>query len=516
MKRILLLLTLLLTINAKADNKSVEIEMVATAYAEPYEPSYSSYHGMQAGGILKLSPPNNVLNSAEVTTLATTELPDRRGLVYFKFNNSGKAKFELLIQNGHKNRKIKVDFNGLENEVDVPVTAGYQWVTVLEGSAQGKTDYSCLTIRNLTDWCIYVKTLRITADEKVIEGVSYSKTERDRLAPYLSLVYLGSQDSYGKEYIYNEITVFDGSDVHGTYFATLGWTAGGISRTSSGYSGLISENDRALDGLRNDDDNALMYAVWNTEHRSDDDIEYKALPYKLSPEATPTRFWWEDYGVRVWGANMDWKTEKTYCLLLNAQVSTATKGSTETATDTTFYTLYWKEKGEKTWRFHGTVMSPRNGTYLYSFHSFLENSSSGTGNRLRMVRYANQWAKPVDGEWTEILSAKADHDSRFGINRADRGIRVDGNGYILWSGGYSLPSEGQFNGVTYFREPTGGDPPVTAEDEQFFTRSFSTAISQIRNPKKVEYYDLNGNKVKDLRKHQIYITNTGEKVIFSR
>jgi hypothetical protein len=500
MKRILLLLTLLLTINAKADNKSVEIEMVATAYVEPIQTNAAVIDGRLSLGT------------------GTSKIDEqKKALVYLKFKNTGKAKFELLVSNGKNDRKIEVTFNGLKNEINVPVTTEYQWITVLDGTAQGNPDYSCMTIRNLTAWNIYIQTLRITADEKVIEGVSYGLTERDRLAPYVVLSY---QYEPGKsyEYFYNEVTVQEGCDLHGSYFATLNW-----SGVTNGYSGLHA-NEMILNAPGSYYDNALMFALWNTELRNDDDIEYRALPYRLGSEAATSRFWWEDYGVRIWGLKMDWKTEKTYCFLINAQISTKVKGSTKTATDTTFYTLYWKEKGEQSWRFHGTIMSPYNGKYLSAFSSFLENNDRSTGYLFRKARYANQWVKSAEDGWEELLSVGVYHDNRFGVNRTDRGVYPDGNGYVVWSGGY-LPENGRvgrdFTDTTkmtpeyHTREPSN-TPPITAEDEQFFTRSFSTAISQIRNPKKVEYYDLNGNKVKDLRKHQIYITNTGEKVIFSR
>jgi hypothetical protein len=108
MKRILLLLTLLLTINAKADNKSVEIEMVATAYVEPHGTDVTvdgSGVGL-SGQVLRLG--------------STTDYEDLKGLVYFKFNNTGKAKFELLIQNGRADRQISVEFNGLKRELAIP------------------------------------------------------------------------------------------------------------------------------------------------------------------------------------------------------------------------------------------------------------------------------------------------------------------------------------------------------------------------------------------------------------
>jgi hypothetical protein len=257
-----------------------------------------------------------------------------------------------------------------------------------------------------------------------------------------------------------------------------------------------------------------MYAVWNTGKRSDSDVGYKAIPYKLSPEATPIRFDWEDYGVRLWGAKMDWQAGETYCLLMDARVGTRMKGSSGTSADTTFFTLYWKKKADKTWRFHGTIMSPRNGEYLKYLYSFLENFGGGLGHQFRKVRYANQWAKPAGKEWKEVLSANVTHNQRFGANRTDKGIRIDGNGYILWSGGY-LPQEGEFE-ITYQREPSNEPCPVTSADEVFFGRSSTAAINMIRQTENTEYYDLRGNRIIKPEKYKIYITNTGEKVIFSK
>jgi hypothetical protein len=433
-----------------------------------------------------------------------------RGEIYFKFNNSGKAKLELYMPCAYTDKVIKFDFNGFTKEIALPKVGSsseYKWITIYEGQLQGKPDYSCLKVWNITKGYIDIQKLRITADSKVIEGVSYNTNTgsiRDRMAPYLLLYYNAGS---GIESFYNEATVFDGCDLLGTYAAVLNW-----SGLAEGYAGL-DVDDMRLNVSVKGDDNALMYALWNTNLRNDTEVEYQAIPYQLSNEATPSRFWWEDYGVRLWGLNMDWKTEKTYCFLVNARVGTKVKGSTGMRSDTTFYTLYWKEKGEKAWRFHGAIMSPRNGEYMRSLRSFLENRQGDNGHLLRKVRYANQWAKPAGKEWKEVLSARVTHYQGFGPNRTDKGIRVDRGGYIVWNGGY-LPQEGEFE-ITYQREPSNEPCPITSADEVFFGRSATTAINMIRQTENTEYYDLRGNRVTKPERYKIYITNTGEKIMFS-
>jgi hypothetical protein len=179
MKKITVLIILLLTtMMAGAESKSVEIEMVATAYVEPID------HGCYECGV------SSSLNRMRLYSVLT--YPDMRGEIYFKFNNSGKAKLELYMPCAYTDKVIKFDFNGFTKEITLPKVGSsseYKWITIYDGQLQGKPDYSCLKVWNMTKGYIDIQKLRITADSKVIEGVSYGKTERDRLAPYLALFY---------------------------------------------------------------------------------------------------------------------------------------------------------------------------------------------------------------------------------------------------------------------------------------------------------------------------------------
>jgi hypothetical protein len=491
MKRILLLLTLLLTINAKAENKSVEIGASTTAYIEPVNHKCGSCSVSSTDG-LKLG--------------AVADYQEMHGLMYFKFNNSGTAKFELLVSNQSDGRKLKVDFNGLAKEINIPITDGFEYVTIFDEEIQGKEYYSCLTLWNIAgEGNIYIQKLQITAEEEVCEGIEFNRgtgKNAERCAPYLDLLYShGGSRNAAIESFYNEVTVYE--EYEGTYAAALAW--GGLTH---GYAGLDSHSNTFRDG------HELMYALWNTGDRDDDEVGYRADKWKTADDIHVYRFTGEGEGVRLKKLNMNWRTGKTYCFLVNTKVSTATEGSTGTISETTFYTLYWKEKGENTWRFHGIIMSPYNGWHMKSLHSFLENFQGYTGHLFRKVRYANQWVKLVDGEWKEMLCASPAHMPSHGVDRTDKGYSIDGNGFILWSGGY-LPSDDSFDELIY-REPTGGQPPVTAADEQIFERNLITATNLIKNPKSIEYYDLKGNRVTDIQKNTIYITNTGEKVMFSR
>jgi hypothetical protein len=435
---------------------------------------------------------------------AVADYQEMHGLMYFKFNNSGTAKFELLVSNQSDGRKLKVDFNGLAKEINIPITEGFEYVTIFDEEIQGKEYYSCLTLWNIAgEGNIDIQKLQITAEEEVCEGIKFNSGTgkyMERCAPYLSLKYFYSDWTHTAiESFYNEVAICEEGDSPDTYAATLSWK--GLTK---GYSGLDNDNGRR----------ELMYAVWNTNNRDDDDVEYQATLYKKNEDLHMNRFTGEGEGLRLTNLNADWKAGKTYCFLINAKAVTAVKGSSGTVSDTTFYTLHWKEKGEKVWRFHGIIISPYNGWHMDQPSSFLENYDDKTGHLFRKVRYANQWVKSVDGEWKEMLCASPVHQISHGRDREDKGYSIDGNGFILWSGGY-LPSDNRFNKLLY-REPTGGQPPVTAADEQIFERNLITATNLIKNPKSIEYYDLKGNKVKNIQKNTIYITNTGEKVMFSR
>jgi hypothetical protein len=284
----------------------------------------------------------------------TTKFPDVHGLMYFKFNNSGTAKFELLVSNQSDERKLKVDFNGLEKEINIPVTDGFEYVTIFDEEIQGKEYYSCLTLWNIAgDERIYVQKLRITAEEEVCEGIKFNRGTgkyKERCAPYITLTYLydGWRTSTVIESFYNEVTIYEEYDSRDTYAATLAWHG-----LATGYSGLYRTGNVTIW-------RELMYALWNTDNH-DDEVEYRADKWKTADDIHVYRFAGEGEGVRVNNLNMNWKAGKTYCFLVNAKAVTAIEGSTGTASDTTFYTLYWKEKSEKAWRFHGIIMSPYNG-----------------------------------------------------------------------------------------------------------------------------------------------------------
>jgi hypothetical protein len=494
MKKTLFLTTLLFVIRmVQAETKSVEMSASAVTYIDPTYAD-SVYYCQDVQG-------------DHVRLRSTLENESIRGTMYFTFNNSGAAIFELLISNENPDKVLGIDFNGLEREVSIPVTKGYEWVSILGDTLKGREFYSRLTLRNMTVGDVNIQKLRISGEGALCNGVTFNRSgvDADRLAPYAYLSYkeLGSS----VQYFYNEITISEDCDPYWSYFGVLNW--------DDAYAGLQSLNRDPIEIPQ--EGRRLLYSVWNTDDRSDADVDYQAKAYKLGDGVTAQRFGGEGEGFQSWNFGMNWQPEKTYCFLMNARGGRK-NGSLEASADTVFYSLYWKEKTESRWHLQAIVISPYNRFYPDgSFRSFIEDYVSNTGHRVRKARYANQWVKSPSGAWRESLSAGAGHYLAHGRNRVDRGAYVDGNGYVLWSGGYQ-PPEGRFLSIYSYlqREPTGGAPPITTADEASFERDFITAIEVIRNPKKIEYYDLNGNRVNELQKHQIYITNTGEKVIFSR
>jgi hypothetical protein len=440
MKRFLILLFLFVSVSVYSQN-SVEMDAYAVAYIEP----------LYGNGILYAAD----VNDYEMRLRSTQEVESLKAKVYFTFNNSGQAKIEFFISNGNLGKKLRLTFNNIKKEVSIPVTNGYEWVSVIEGEIQGKPSYSCMEIQNITTGDVNIKKLRINGSSNICDGIKFSRDQgRNAAGPVLWYDVKGNNI----EYFYNEITV-PVKEPHWTYFAVIGWHGIG-----GGYCGLQNQ-----DPHRGNEGRPLIYSVWNSSGHSNADGNYKAVAFATGENVTHNRFDGEGEGFQSWNSKINWQINKTYCFLIYAHVVTKVKGSTGTATDTTFYSLYWKEKSEKQWRLHAIVTSPYNGGYIQTPYSFVENYVELSGHQLRKVRYSNQWAKHAEGEWHEVLSAGSSLHIQ-GPERSDKGIYVEGNGYYLWGGGY-FPLHGNF-GTMISRAPSNTPPPVTKEDEIFFNSHF--------------------------------------------
>jgi len=292
----------------------------------------------------------------------------------------------------------------------------------------------------------------------LLAGATAQGQSDNTTAPAVHL-WFDAPDGKGMEYFYQEVTVPTGCDPLYTYFMVIGWNRTGDGYGAGGYCGLQTTGD--AHGGR-----PLLYSVWNTEDRPNSDTAYWATVYKAGEEAIVQdyRFDHEGSGVTTWNENIQWQNDTTYCFLVHFYPSCQTEGSTDTATDTTFFGLYWKKKSEAQWHLQAIVVSPHNGIAPAGTYAFIEDWSEETGDALRQARYANQWLKPLGGGWQEALTATATSGSATG--RTDRDARADGNGYVIRAGGRTPGNVPDYLPLT--REPSGGPCPVTADDEAYF------------------------------------------------
>ncbi len=378
--------------------KYKELRMSNVGYVEP-----DLYAG-DGGSVMKLR--------------QATSIADITGKAFFKFEQAGTVRIQALLKNNNINKRIKVEFNELNAELNIPVTQGYEWVTITTAYFNAAPGYSCMKFKNLTSGDIFIDKLRIIGNAS--DGVTFNNPEsprRNAVSVHLGYPVTGIPNV---EWFYNEITIPEGFDepYHSFYMAN-GWFLG--------YSGIQT---RDVTGPRSS--KILIFSCWNSKET--DNPDYWAKVTKKGDNVISSAFGGEGTGAKTHVENFDWKTGQTYSFLLQARVSTGTPGSTMQKSDTTYYSLFWKEKEAADWNFQATIMSPYNGRSLYGLYSFVENYIGIDGQHQRQALYHNQWVKNADG-WTQLL--KADFTSDGGkAYRNDIGAGVHGNGYFLWNGGF--------------------------------------------------------------------------------
>ncbi len=385
----------------------------------------------------------NDANGARMMLRETTTENNIRGKVFFKFEEAGTVRMDLYIKNEHANKKLKIKLNEFDAIVDIPVTMGYEWVKITESFFNAAPSYSCMEIQNTTSGDVFIEKLRIIGDAS--NGVSFNDREnkrRNSVSVHLGYPVNGLSNI---EWFYNEVTIPQGFDKpYHSFYMTNGWYLG--------YSGIQTRDVVGANSSR-----MLIFSCWNSKETEDQN--YWAKVVKKGNGVGASSFGGEGTGAKTRIDNFEWEAGKTYSFLLNARVSTAVPGSTMQQTDTTYYSLFWKEKEATDWNFQATIMSPYNGRYLYGLYSFVENYWGTDGQHQRKALYHNQWVKGAAG-WTELLTANftADGGEKY---RNDIGAGVDGAGYFLWNGGF-IENEG-WPGDKFTRESSATIPVSEAK-----------------------------------------------------
>lgn len=204
------------------------------------------------------------------------------------------------------------------------------------------------------------------------------------------------------EYFYNEVTVPVGQDVVGSYFMVAGF--------DGGYSGIqVKENQRWI-----------LFSVWDAEDGQ------KTTLVSKGAGVVDNSFGGEGTGGQSYLV-FNWVAGKTYKFITRIRPD----GSS------TLYSAWFFAPESNTWRYLATWKRPSTNTYQSGTHSFLENFIDTKGYTGRRVTYGNQWARNVNGTWSELTTGRFTGDATAtNAQRMDYAGGLENGRFYLRNGGF--------------------------------------------------------------------------------
>ncbi len=347
--------------------------------------------------------------------------------VFFSINTPGVVQLGLMAK-GHS--EVSVTLNGETRTVQVKhpdftkipagtfkvENPGYQKVTI---RSKGGVDITDLLVEG----------------EGLGQGITYVKDDFywGRRGPSVHLRYDMPED-LNIRWIYNEITVPEHNDIHGSYYMANGF--------AEGYFGIQ---------VNSASERRVLFSVWspfNTDDPKSIPEDQRIVLLKKGEGVHTGEFGNEGSGGQSY-KRFNWKVGNTYGFLTRIEPSVV-QGSTE-------YTSWFFAPETGKWELIASFRRPVTVTYAKRFHSFLENFITGTGHIRREVSFSNQWVCDVNGEWTELNRAHytADATARKG-NRIDYAAGVKNGKFYLANCGFFSPHV-PYN--TSFERSAGNTPP---------------------------------------------------------
>jgi hypothetical protein len=238
-------------------------------------------------------------------------------------------------------------------------------------------------------------------------------------------VHMGYTVPPNSEYFYNEVTVPTGQDVVGSYFMVAGFSAG--------YSGIqVRENDRWV-----------LFSVWDA-----DDGQKTTLVSK-GAGVVDNSFGGEGTGGQAYLV-FNWVAGNTYKFITRIRPD---------GSGSTLYSAWFFTPDSNSWRYIATWKRPSTNTYQSGVHSFLENFIDTRGYTGRRVQYGNQWARNVNGTWSEATTGRFTGDATAtNAQRKDYAGGLENGRFYLHNGAFFpnyVPLNQNFN-----RPATGQQPTV--------------------------------------------------------
>lgn len=395
---VLFSLLLLSTTTVKAQETPTHISVPAfTAYSMPVKGSWSDQEGMRfrENGITRWDNPERTVN------------------FYGKVKTPGTLAIAVKMKAAAKGNSIRVSTGGKTFTVSVPAGENYSEVKVgtvtvkdsgfihivLEGARKGDgviADISSLELSGAA-----------------VKGIHFNMKERKNSASvHLRYPFPATDKAVA---FYNEVTVPEGADPIHSYFMACGF--------SRGYFGIQ---------VNSPTERRVIFSIWDSGNEAVD--RNKVADHdKVALLVKGEGVYADGFGNEGTGGHShwvyNWKAGTTYRFLVTADPDTVKK--------TTVYTGYFYLPEEKQWKLISSFGAPKDGKYLGSLYSFVENFWGSSGHLARKAVYGNQYIQLANGSWKELTKTIFSYDAtgRAG-DRLDYGAGLEGNGFFLTNGGF--------------------------------------------------------------------------------
>jgi hypothetical protein len=239
-------------------------------------------------------------------------------------------------------------------------------------------------------------------------------------------VHMGYAAPASTEYFYNEVTVPAGQDAIGSFYMANGF--------SQGYFGIQ---------VKSPTERWILFSVWDADNGA------KTTLVSKGPGVVDNAFGGEGTGGQSY-LSYNWITGNTYRFITRARPDGA--GSTD-------YSAWFHAPETGSWRYIATWKRPAISTYLTGNHSFLENFLDYNGYLERRVLFGNQWARNVNGTWSELTTGRFTGDATAAnAQRMDYAGGLENGKFYLRNGGFFATPVAV--GQSFTRPATGQMPNV--------------------------------------------------------
>lgn len=341
------------------------------------------------------------------TTIAST---------FFHSNSAGNLSIKINARIRSGSSVARITLNGVSKDVSI---SGNTYKDTYVGDFPAVVGYNKIDIQGVSKTSFTygeVSNYKLGSDA-LTNGIIYANDSTayywSRRGPSCHLDYqVPTEDTV--EYYYNEIEVPEEGLAIASYYMAIGF--------NGGYFG-IQYGDPS-------EPRRVLFSVWSpyvTDNPDEIPEDDKIILNRKGKNVIAGEFGGEGSGGQSY-LEYNWKTGTTYKFLLKGKPDGNGK------TDFTAW-IYIPEESE--WRLIASFKKPKLSSYLFDFHSFLENFSPDHGFLQRSATYKNQWVRTKSGQWLKVektnFTVDGTHDAQ---QRIDATGGTNTVGYFLKIGGF--------------------------------------------------------------------------------